>query len=449
MPAEPVLDRWTPVLDRALSPSPERAAVAGFLVEGAHEEVLRALEPCLPPSGTEPVLRLVRAKLKPGRKLTAEYDVVLPEGLRRRIFVSWVTAGAGAPGPAPDLEAEARRLGVLSPFLRSWVGDGRMSVSVAPVDPAFPSLVRLHDRTYVRELLRTAVPRLGGVGGGPAEVQTVRYRPGQRHVLRLPAGDGCTVFAKVYRDDTGRHALEAAARVRARCAAAGVADVTAGAGAYGAPDRVALWPEVTGRSLTDVVASCDGAAEEPVRSAGAALRLVHGASPAGLADRADARAQAMETLRTAELVSALMPGVGARLHAAVGGALELLEDAPVDALVLAHGDFKCDNVLVGGSGVHLLDFDRSGAGDPAADIGKFLADLRWWTDGARSAERLREAFLSGYGAADAGCLRRARAYETLLLLRMAARRVPIQDRDWEHRVSRAVDLATAPRPWEA
>ena len=212
---------------------------------------------------------------------------------------------------------------------------------------------------------------------------------------------------------------------------------------------MALWPEVTGRSLTDVVVSCDGAAEEPVRSAGAALRLVHGASPAGLPDRPDARAQAVETLRTAELVSVLLAGVGARLHAAVGPALELLDDAPVEAPVLAHGDFKCDNVLVGGSGVHLLDFDRSGAGDPAADIGKFLADLHWWTGGAQPAARLREAFLAGYGPTDARCLRRAHAYETLLLLRMAARRVPIQDPDWEHRVSRAVDLATATRPWEA
>jgi hypothetical protein len=94
--------------------------------------------------------------------------------------------------------------------------------------------------------------------------------------------------------------------------------------------------------------------------------------------------------------------------------------------------------------VHLIDFDRVGRGDPAAAIGKFLADLRWWAaaDG-RVAERLRAAFLDGYGAAMPERFARARMYDALLQLRMAARRVPIQDPDWEGRVTRAVRVAAA------
>ena len=100
----------------------------------------------------------------------------------------------------------------------------------------------------------------------------------------------------------------------------------------------------------------------------------------------------------------------------------------------------------------MLDFDRVGRGDSAADIGKLLADLRWCAADEGTAEALHGAFLQGYGAAPPARLARARAYEGLLHLRMAARRVPIQDPDWATRVSRAVQdaadrLAGRSGPW--
>jgi Ser/Thr protein kinase RdoA (MazF antagonist) len=138
--------------------------------------------------------------------------------------------------------------------------------------------------------------------------------------------------------------------------------------------------------------------------------------------------------------------VGARLRLHVGRALESLAALPVEPPTLVHGDFKCDNLIVNGSRVHLLDFDRCGRGDPAADIGKFLADLRWWTaEDDAAVARLHEAFLEGYGAMGPARTARARAYDTLLQLRMAARRVPIQEPGWERRTARLVGAATHAR----
>jgi aminoglycoside phosphotransferase (APT) family kinase protein len=167
-------------------------------------------------------------------------------------------------------------------------------------------------------------------------------------------------------------------------------------------------------------------------------------SPEGLPAGPDAADRAAETLRTAQVVDALAPALGVRLRQGVGRALELLAALPAEAPTATHGDFKCDNLLVSGPVLHLLDFDRCARGDPAADIGKFLADLRWWTDGdGPAADRLHGAFLHGYGAADRARMARARLYDGLALLRMAARRVPVQDPDWAGRVARAVGVAAA------
>jgi hypothetical protein len=99
---------------------------------------------------------------------------------------------------------------------------------------------------------------------------------------------------------------------------------------------------------------------------------------------------------------------------------------------------------VSGARVHLLDFDRCGRGDPAADIGRFLADLRWWAHvGSHPVAPLHQAFLDAYGVPEPSRFARARAYDALLQLRMAARRMPVQHPDWEPGVAGAVAIAAA------
>jgi aminoglycoside phosphotransferase (APT) family kinase protein len=450
--AAPLVAGALPALDRALAAQNGPGPVAHFLNTVALAEVFDALERCLPPGEPQASVHLLRAKLKPGRKLTAEYGVVPAQGgPERRIWVTWVGDGATAPGPDPAGEAEARQRGVLTPFLRSWTGSshGRMSVSVAPVDRALPQLVRLHDRVDLLGLLRGsgAVAGVADVAPQDVTVETVRYRPGQRHVLRMAVDSHGAVFAKIYRDDSGRRVVDASRRVASALGAA-ESDTGGGlsrAGTYVARERVALWPEVTGTSLSTVLTLDLPGASDAVQAVGSALRLLHDTGSAeGLPACPDAVEQAAETLRTAQIIDALLPAAGSRLRLDVLRALHALSALPREAPTMTHGDFKCENLLVSGSRVHVLDHDRLGRGDPAADIGKFLADLRWWTDGAGPmAARMRDAFLAGYGTAHPARMARARLYDALLQCRMAARRVPIHHVDWEHRVTGAVDVAAA------
>lgn len=444
-------------LDTALGGRHGPAPVQDFLREVAPDAVLAALEACLPSGGSAAGLRLLRTKVKPGRSLQAWYAFSPAAGTagtagtavgERHAAATWVPAGTVPPGPALDLEVEARRRGVLAPLLRAWAGsaDGRMSVRISPVDAAFPQLVRLHDPGHVAATLQAAGFRSGD---GHLGVATVRYRPGERHVLRVrigAAGDG--VLAKVYRDDTGRQAVRAA-----RCAAVAFAAAgdTARAVAlrYVPAERVSLAREVSGRPLSDLVAAASAESMPAVAAAGSALRLLHEAGEvrdgaADLPDAPDATAHARQTVRAAQHIDVLLPATGTRLRQVVDGVLRAVAAEPGEAATMVHGDYKCDNILVDGSAVHVLDFDRCGRGDPAADVGKFLADLRWCSDGdGPRAEALHEAFLAGYGATDPHRVARARRFDALFQLRLAARRTPLQERDWSARVTLAVERAAA------
>ena len=96
-------------------------------------------------------------------------------------------------------------------------------------------------------------------------------------------------------------------------------------------------------------------------------------------------------------------------------------------------------------GLTLLDFGSCGIGDPARDVGKFLADLRWWSAlSDRGSASARGAFRAAYGAEGSEArLLRAHVYEALFLLVFAAHRVPLYHPGWAQRSARLVQRAGA------
>ena len=109
---------------------------------------------------------------------------------------------------------------------------------------------------------------------------------------------------------------------------------------------------------------------------------------------------------------------------------------------MIHIDTKCDNVVTDGRTICLLDLDRMGWGDPALDLGKLLADLRWWSAQAgRDATPLVAALVAGYGPCDATRWSRARLLAVLFRLKLTARRTPLHKADWTARVRREIGAA--------
>ena len=118
---------------------------------------------------------------------------------------------------------------------------------------------------------------------------------------------------------------------------------------------------------------------------------------------------------------------------------ESLEREPA---TVVHGDMKADHLLAGPDGVVVLDGDRCALADPALDVGKFLADLRWWSvagSGFGVADAEAEV-LAGY-ASPGPRLDRARLYSALMLVKMAGRRVSVARRDWAARTTTLLALA--------
>ena len=92
---------------------------------------------------------------------------------------------------------------------------------------------------------------------------------------------------------------------------------------------------------------------------------------------------------------------------------------------LVHADAKPTNFVVNGARVGFVDFDLVSVGDPALDVGSFLAHIREhdvWS-GVGELGRLSSHFLAEYESRNPEneLIPRARLFESLDLLRMAIR----------------------------
>jgi hypothetical protein len=390
----------------------------------ARESGIVRLEVAARRGASSPVVRgLVTARL-------------LGSGRATRDHAEGMAALADRVGDRPGLEPFSRLVGVV---------DGlRATLAVYPVDPELPTLVDASDPERVGPLLGDALAT--SVTG--VEVELGHYGRRHRCVLRYRCSttsgpDGArTVFGKVACDDRGQAATEGARALAEAIRRAGEPGVTV-------PDplgydpglRLALFDEVRGRPLLggllegSVVGlpplpgapSLEGALDDAARL----LALLHRV-PAGPGPRRDAGAELDAVAASVAPLLPLVPGLAARLDGRLVGAGHGLVAAPEAPEVMCHGDFSPGQLLFGPGGCAVVDLDTICRGDPALDLGHFLAYLRLGllkaapdaATAARAGRRLGDRFLDSYaraagGAGAAGLRDRAARYETVSLVRLA------------------------------
>lgn len=434
------------MIDEALSGEAGLAGIQWVLYGASAQCALQAtMATLLAPSVAVRECRLLRAKVKPGRKLTAYYELALAgvhndQRHLRAIAVTWTARHPSQPIPTATsisaMEAEAMAGGVATPFRRlSAINEAwRMQVEVAPLDLTFPQLVRAMAPTHVTALLATH-----GISATDWQITTLRYRPRQRHVLRydpLPVGNETAVpfFAKLSQANEGvavaqvvQWAAEQLAShssgVSALCPAAWIAD-----------DQLLLYPYAPGTPLSQLLRT-----NEPVlpllHRSGMALRSLHDAPvPAPLLlPKKTFASEAKATLQAGEQLAALAPTHYATLCTLVDAVQERYQRLPVAEPTFTHSDFKADHLLADGDRLTLIDFDSCALTDPAADLGKFLADLHWWQamGGRFDRQRAQAAFLAGYGPpTDPHLYARTQLYSTLILAKNTVRRLNQFDGSW-------------------
>lgn len=448
-------------LTTALAGSAGLEGVQWLLLEApAHDALLDALKCVLEDDTTIGAIRLQRAKYKPGRYLTTYHAVELhgTHGSSTRLIeINWLPPGSADPrgehAATLAMQAEATERGLIAPFQALLAEDAAWGLyaQIFPLDADFPKLARLADPPYVRDLL--AAEAAIQPSAPSYRITPIRYRPGQRHVLRYDPVDlngrvdeGGTLFAKIYNSAKGARTFDVATRISDWLAEQDNGISVVRPLAYIAAEGLVLYPRVTGTPLSELLRVPGPTTDAYLRAAGAAIRVLHQTPESLIALQPHSFAKELKGIVSAsEYVRPLLPATSAIIASLIERAGALHELLPQEPPAFAYGDFKADHVWITPTGMTLIDFDTCYLSDPAIDLGKFLADLQWWYDGYGLAgvDAAQEQFLAGYGPTTPGRRARARLYEALVLTKSTVRRVKLFDRDWAARTERLIGHASA------
>lgn len=372
--------------------SPADAALA------ARDPAISGLQLLLDPAAFAAALRAARpdaaiavaeatyVRYKPATSCLAAYRLIGPYGPLKLYAVAYAAPLRGKLSRARRLTEEPGAIGVGGLTL----DEHDIAVFSWPYDHELRALRQLPSRRRRARLLEELCP--GRPDLVDATLSDLRYRPERRYVGRLAAPEGDALL-KLY--DEGDYA-----RARAAAAAFAPAGPLRLAPPLGWSDahRAILFPWQPGALLTATLWAGDEG-QEATFLAGSALAMLHGQPAPGLPRNHAARSDGA-LAAACGAIGSIAPELGSlarRLAAQVSE--ELRGDAPAPRPL--HGDFYADQVLVEAGRATLIDLDNGGWGDPAADLGNFIAHLRRGVaEGAGPAARaaqLAAALYAGYG----------------------------------------------------
>jgi hypothetical protein len=323
--------------------------------------------------------RWEQVKYRPGRDLQVHYRFGTGE-TRARVSVHVFASGKSAPVYRQALEAAP-------PFEGPpWVGH----------DPEFEAVfwVFPHDR-LVRGLPALMLPShdLTGLVPGWSRSVLVHYLPERTATVRCLDSEGATLaYAKAYADDRGVQTQ----RVHDALGTSLLHEhlrMPAALG-YSSPWRILAVEPMAGPPLDQL----DGTElEGGCRRLGSAVAALHAT---GIPDLpAFQRHSSPRLQRAAEMIVRTRSDVAAAARDLVD-ALDATGGRGATVPVCLHSDLKMPNVIVGPSGIGLVDLDTVALGPAEADLAHFLGTLRYDVcRGRRTAPealRLESAFLDGY-----------------------------------------------------
>ena len=255
----------------------------------------------------------------------------------------------------------------------------------AAADPQMPFLKRALDPVEVQRLLMNNLPRLAGVTGQLSlqAIRVPRYKPGRRCVVEYDSNvqysgagpETITVVGKVHARRLKWPVYQILESLWSAGFAAGSQDGIA------IPEPLGVIPEfhmylqrkVPGVPATWLLLSPDGGA-----LASRIAEAVHKIHQAGIpANRRHTIADELNILRERLLIVAQdKPQWLQRLERLLNACYRVASTIAAVAPTGIHRDFYADQIIVDGSRLYLLDFDLYCEGDPALDIGNFLAHIK-------------------------------------------------------------------------
>jgi aminoglycoside phosphotransferase (APT) family kinase protein len=361
---------------------------------------------------------------KPGRTCVALFFLFFDGEVARP---EWVTASFGKPAELDEAYNALNQCGMdpIPPAL--LLEDSQCLLEVFPRDSRLPVLLRALSQSHARDIVA------GAVGVAPFELTSleadvIRYRPGRRCVLRYrftsPRETGQEVIAKAYHDGERRDEVWrklAALSPQARSAAMRVPKP------FGGPGRASLlfMERMPGVNLGDKLE--EKAAPEiahAIRRAAAGLAAFHEMRLQG--ERPWSVDQAIADLRLrVRIAHSVAPELVRRIEPLLDESAARIRRACEPEECLIHGEYKPSQVLISDDSFAVVDLDRAGPGDPAIDLGQFMAAVRKEAvlEGQHHLCGADEYFLGEYVERTGrhGIPERARIYQAVALLRMVIR----------------------------
>lgn len=327
------------------------------------EAFVAAIQPHVPDFEPESA-KVVYLKYKPRTNCLAAYKI---EVGGREVDVYAKTFGPDADVKIHNALKRKRKADPSLGAGRVVLAERAISAAFFPNDDKLKQLGKLsEDRGKVLESLFPDRPELWD-----GELRMLRYKPERRYVARVTVDGEPRAILKFYREEDYRTARRNAGAFGEGFGSSGafrMADLLGSSG-----ERHALAFEwLPGRSLGEALADPEGRSEA-LRIAGAALAEFHAQPAEGL--RRLTREDEGEVL--VSLVEPLIfnsPRLEGKVRTLAATLSERLLRTPSPQRPI-HGDFYEDQVLIGDGTATLLDLDEAVLGDPAADLGLFMAHL--------------------------------------------------------------------------
>lgn len=346
--------------------------------------------------------------------------------------------GEGAPVKLKKAQLKASAPGTLGAGYAVLEDIGAV-VYAFPNDPDLKALRELGDTSSRERLLRRLLKDRPELWSGT--LHDLQYKPGRRYVARLDTENGAQAVLKFY---ASAEFAAANAVTRARLKSAGQLSLPPVCGRSNGKHVLAFkW--LPGIPLHDLVQN-SGLNPAILGRIGAALANLHGQKAKRLAKRTRA-AEVARMRQQADAIEILCPN----LTAQAGRIAERISSqlAQADARHQpVHGDFNDRQILLSEDAVAILDLDEAVAGDPAYDLGLFIAHLdRYAVAGELDpgqVERLTESFLHGYDQArEKGVPSRIDLYTAFGLMQLATEPFRTQAPDWPSQIETMLAHAEA------
>ena len=311
-------------------------------------------------------------------------------------------------------DAEKRRL-LDSPF-------GEYLAEVYPADYKLPGLIRAYEPGFLSRML---VESGEITTGRPIDTSLLKYRPHDRAVLLLDGPDGDRYIAKAfYKLENAADVWHALSVVRPQLKDPSLVVRPI---AIDEEALIVLMEFVEGENLGDMMDETTDTAlmQSYVAVAARVLSQIHASDFES--DDVKTHASELKRLRrTAGLLTEMAPDFARDVLVTLDRAEAAAQKVgTAHELSMVHGGFKPTQMLVKGDRATLVDFDGAAVGDPAIDVGRFMAKLR--QDGLERNRRhlssLPEDFLASYAEMSPwDVAQRAPLFELNALVRMSMRR---------------------------